>query len=288
MKFNLFVIFFSLIFIGGIIFTFNAPKEISQAAPQDVVKEITEVEERQTTQIQEPVITDAHTENGWDMIWNEEFNAPVLNKTKWNALRDGNGWSERKQYYLPENVEVKEGFLTLNVLEKTKNEFKYTSGAVTTKGKFEFKYGKIEVRAKLPKGAGLIPAIWMLPASGAEYPEIDFAEIIGQNPDELWNVVHDLNSKGEYVREYNMTKLPDVTTDFHTYGIEWNENQITYFFDQKAIFTGTELIPERAMYLYMNVGVGGTWVGEPTSETVFPNEMLVDYVRFYKEEKGGN
>lgn len=255
---------------------------------------------RQELSYQDPIITDKispedlpkthefesnsspHLEN-WKLVWSDEFDALTSN---WNLLDDSHGYANRKQHYTPNNVSVTDGLLNIIIREEESAGLPYTSGAITTKNKVHFKYGKLEVRAQLPKGQGLIPAIWMLPASGKEFPEIDIAEIVGQQPTELWNVVHDEKS-GEHIREYHMSNLLDITNKFHIYSMEWSADSITYKFDGKVLFVGRNIIPQEPMYLYINTGVGGNWVGEPDSNTKFPNVMSVDYVRYYSNESGG-
>src|SRR5690606_19940051 len=97
----------------------------------------------------------------WKIVWNEEFDAGPLDSARWNVLDDPYGYGNRSQHYKPENIEVSESNLIINTKKETSQGFPYTSGAITTKGKAVFKYGKIEVRAKLPSGRGLLPAIWL-------------------------------------------------------------------------------------------------------------------------------
>lgn len=218
----------------------------------------------------------------WVLNWNDEFN--TISTNKWTLLDDANGYGNRSQHYKPENISIVNGKLKISILKQKSGKFTYTSGALITKTKAHFLYGKFEIRAMFPKGAGFIPAIWMLPSNGRLFPEIDIAEIIGQNPNELWNVVHD-EKQEKHVREYNMTTTVDLTKDYHVYGIEWTPSKIVYTLDGKVIFTGKKLIPQEAMYLYINAGVGGDWVGEPNKYTRFPNAMLIDYVRYYVREE---
>lgn len=225
----------------------------------------------------------SNSNNKWVLDWSDEFNE--LSTDHWILLEDANGYGNRKQHYKPENLSIVDGKLKISILKQKSGKYAYTSGAIISKTKVHFMYGRLEIRAKFPKGTGLIPAIWMLPSNGKQFPEIDIAEIIGQEPKELWNVVHD-EKRGKHVREYNLTTTTvDLTKDYHVYGIQWTPRKIEYTFDGKIIFTGKKLIPNEAMYLYINVGVGGDWVGEPNKYTKFPNEMLIDYVRYYVREE---
>lgn len=206
----------------------------------------------------------------------DEFNG--INKENWNLLNLG--WKDhgRLHHYLDKNVKYKDGKLVLQVLKENYKNFNYTSGAVTTEGKVEMLYGKIEVRAKLPKGKGLLPAIWMLPSNGEAYPEIDIAEILGQKPTELWNVVH-WEEKGQHKRDYVKLATKDLTKDFHIYGLYWKKDKIIWTLDGE-ITHESKFSPSIPMYLYMNVTVGGTWVGDPDDEQEFPQQMVIDYVKY--------
>lgn len=279
-----FFIISALLYLVNIYFqkTDDAFIEKNNDIPKQIIEVKTETEIQLERTKELTSFSDHNTSNGWEILLNEEFKGEELNDSYWTALYDDFGWSGRKQIYLPENVEVKNDLLTINLLKEKNGDFDYSSGAIVTKDKLNFKYGKIEVKAKFPKGKGFLPAIWMLTTSGEEFPEIDIAEIIGQRPGELWNVVHSLDSNKKHVREYKMTDVGDTTDGFHTYGIEWDEEKIVYFFDGKKIFTGTDLIPNEDMYLYINTGIGGSWVGDPNETTIFPNTMLIDYIRYYK------
>ncbi|TWT01502.1 family 16 glycosylhydrolase [Planomicrobium sp. CPCC 101079] len=224
-------------------------------------------------------------EQPWKIVWSEEFEGDALDPQRWNVLDDAFGYGARSQHYKPENVEVSEGQLKIHIKEEMSQGMPYTSGAITTRGKVLFKYGKVEVRAKLPSGTGLLPAIWFWNNQIHTYPEIDMVEILGQEPGQVWNTLHyDVN--GIYGKDYAMTQFPDLTTDFHTYGIEWTPEKIVYFVDGVPTHTSTVYVPQEDMYLFINTGVGGNWVGEPDHTTVFPAQMNVDWIRYYqiKEE----
>lgn len=221
-----------------------------------------------------------HNTIPWKIVWNEEFDNTPLDPDRWNVLDDPYGYGNRSQHYKPENVEVSESNLKLHIKKERSQGFPYTSGAITTKGKVVFKYGKLEVRAKLPAGKGLLPAIWLWNNQGKEFPEIDMVEVLGQQPGQLWNTIH-YEVNGIYGKDYNLSNLPDMTTDYHTYGIEWNPEKITFFVDGIAIYTSTTYVPKEDMYLFINTGVGGNWVGEPDETTQFPAQMLVDWIRYY-------
>lgn len=220
--------------------------------------------------------------NPWKIVWNDEFNGSDLNSAYWNILSTPSIDGNRIQDYNLENVEVSDGKLIIRTDEETSQGMPYTSGAVTTKGKALMKYGKIEVRAKLPAGTGILPAIWLWNDAGNPFPEIDIVETLGGEPGKLWSNIH-YEVNGIYGRDYNLAILQDLTLDYHTYGIEWYTDKITFFFDGTPIFTSTEYMPDEDMYLFINTDVGGNWGGDPDDTTVFPAEMLVDWVRYYQK-----
>lgn len=226
--------------------------------------------------------TEESVDAPWKMVWYENFRGSELDPERWNVLDDAFGDGGRSQHYKPENIEVSEGMLKIHTKKESSEGFPYTSGAITTKEKAVFKYGKLEVKAKLPAGQGLLPAIWLWNNQGNEFPEIDIVEVLGQEPGQLWNVIH-YEVNGKYGRDFTMTEHPDLTQDFHVYGIEWNPEKVTFLLDGEPVFTSTDYVPQEDMYLFINAAVGGTWVGEPDSTTEFPTEMLVDWIRYYKK-----
>lgn len=221
--------------------------------------------------------------DGWVLFWQDEFENNCLDSNKWN-IED---WAAEKnnelQYYSPNNVKVEDGVLKLI----SKNEqFKgkdYTSGAVHTQGKFDFLFGKVEMRAKLPSGQGMFPAFWMMTDKENTWlPEIDILEMLGHQPDQVWMVSHWLGKDGKLKSVSDTFKGPDFSKDFHTFGIEWTPNSITWFIDDMERFTISRNIPSESMYLYLNTAVGGNWPGAPDQTTVFPVIFEIDYVRVYQ------
>jgi len=223
------------------------------------------------------------SQNGWALIWQDEFEGNCLDFSKWNV----EDWAAEKnnelQYYSPNNVKVEDGVLKLI----SKNEqFKgkdYTSGAVHTQGKFNFLYGKAEMRAKLPAGQGIFPAFWMMTDKENTWlPEIDILEMLGHQPDQVWMVSHWLGEDGKLKSVSDTFTGPDFSKDFHTFGIEWSPNSIMWFIDDMERFKISRNIPSESMYLYLNTAVGGNWPGAPDQTTVFPVSFEIDYVRVYQ------
>jgi beta-glucanase (GH16 family) len=240
------------------------------------------------------------------LVWADEFDAPgAPDTTKWNYdMGDGCpnncGWGNNElEYYTkdPKNVRIENGNLIIESHKDSLGGKIYTSTRIVSKGKGDWLYGRIEIKAKLPRGKGTWPAIWMLstewkyggwPESG----EIDIMEHVGFDP----GVVHaNLHSA-----KYNHTKqtqqegkitVPDVQDAFHIYALEWEENEIRVFVDDKMYhqvkrnsqedFTGWPF--DQKFHLIMNIAVGGNWGGiQGVDENIWPQRMEVDYVRVYQ------
>ncbi|WP_421805080.1 glycoside hydrolase family 16 protein [Flagellimonas sp.] len=209
-----------------------------------------------------------------------------------------NGWGNQElQYYTnrSDNVTVQNGVLLITAREESFEGSAYTSARLITKDKFEQRYGRFEARIRLPYGQGIWPAFWMLGADIDENPwpgagEIDIMEYRGQEPTVLIGSMHGPGySAGEAIsKEYELTN-DRFDTGFHIFGIEWGPEYVNFYVDDVLY---NQITPEdvpgpwvfnKPFYILMNVAVGGTFVGSPDEETVFPQTMLVDYVRVYKE-----
>lgn len=222
-------------------------------------------------------------QDGWHLVWNDEFHSEK-SLIKWNPQN----WPSKKngewQYYLPENIDVQDGSLVISSRKESFKGRSYTSGAVTTEDKFEFTYGKIEIRAKLPKGQGVFPALWLVNSEEYWLPEINIVESIGQDPNELYFVVHWRDEKGEQKRDYKkLTGETDFAEDFHLYGLIWEPGRIVWTLDGKRIFETKKYSPDIPLFMYLNTAIGGTWPGPPDPRDSFPKELLIDYVRVYQQ-----
>jgi len=243
----------------------------------------------------------------WNMVWNDEFNNIGLpDSSKWNYDVGGHGWgNNEKQFYLKdseENAAVAKGHLNIVALKKNHEKLKYTSTRLTTYQKFTLQYGKIEVSARLPRGNGTWPAIWMLAESRKNetepWPlcgEIDIMEHVGKDP----NVIHvSLHSQlYNHIKRTQITYIDTVDNvfdNFHTYGIEWDENSIKFIIDDKLYFetfkgeknriSTNEGWPfDKPYYLILNLAIGGNW-GGTIDDNIFPSTMMVDFVRVYKKK----
>ncbi|MDP2889050.1 MAG: glycoside hydrolase family 16 protein [Bacteroidota bacterium] len=241
----------------------------------------------------------------YELVWSDEFNYSGLpDNKKWSYDTGGNasGWGNNEaQHYTADrlkNAEVKNGFLHITAVKEDFEEKKYTSARLITKGKGDWLYGKIEVRAKLPDGRGMWPAIWMLPtdwiyggwpASG----EIDIMENVGYDPYVIVGSAH--------TESYNHVKgthksgtinIADCYTEFHNYIVEWEAKEYRVYVDDKLYFTfknentGYKAWPfDKRFHLLLNVAVGGNWGGaQGIDDSIFPRTMTVDYVRVYQRK----
>ena len=208
-----------------------------------------------------------------------------------------NGWGNRElQYYTnrSQNVKVEDGVLKITAVKEVFLGSEYTSARILTKGKFEQKYGRYEARIKLPLGKGLWPAFWMLGANSdtviwPQCGEIDIMEYLGSKPTSIFGTVHGPGYSGENAisKDYILTN-DRFDNDFHVFGIEWGENYVNYYVDDVLYNQITpkdvkgEWVFNQPFYIILNMAVGGNFPGMPNSETVFPQTMLVDYVRVYQ------
>lgn len=237
---------------------------------------------------------------GMNLIWQDEFNGSSLNEIEWNYEVNGDGGGNNElQYYRKENTTVADGFLTIEARKESFQGKSYTSSRITTQNKFDFKYGRVDIRAVLPKGQGMWPALWMLGANwnSVGWPncgEIDIMEMIGGGvgrDDTTHGTLH-WDNAGSYActcgQNEGYTLSDGVFADkFHVFSIEWNQNDIKWYLDD-VLFNTVDITPSEMSefhdnyFLIFNVAVGGNWPGSPNSSTVFPQTMVVDYVRIFQ------
>lgn len=232
---------------------------------------------------------------GMTLIWSDEFDGATLNTSDWNYEIGGGGWGNNElEIYTnrAENVFLKDGYLTIRA---TKNPYTgdYYSGRLTTKGKKEFTYGRIDIRAKMPIGQGVWPALWMLGAniSSVSWPrcgEIDIMEYLGHDSLKVYGTVHYNDGGHKYIGgNYEVTPEENFHQKFHVFSIIWQENSIEWYVDYHKYYTvspGNIVFDafKLPQFFIMNVAVGGNWPGYPNETTVFPQDMIVDYVRIFR------
>lgn len=254
---------------------------------------------------------------GWRLVWSDEFD--------YNGLPDPNKWTyeegfvrnQELQYYTvgrKENARVENGLLIIEARreawpnqryspnapardwQRSRRQAEYTSASITTKGKAQWTYGRIEVRAKLPSGLGVWPAIWTLGVNIDQvgWPrcgEIDIMEYVGYEPNTIWANVHMAKynhmlgtSRGSTIR------ILRPYESFHVYALEWDMEQLRFFVDDKHYFTfnnehaGVDVWPyDGPHYLLLNLAIGGSWGGaKGVDPDIFPQRFEIDYVRVYQ------
>lgn len=235
------------------------------------------------------------------LVWSDEFNYTGLpDSTKWSYDTGGHGWgNNEKQYYTqkrPENASVKNGELSITAIKEAFDGASYTSARLVSKNKGDWKYGRFEIKAKMPKGRGLWPAIWMLPTdwkygNWPESGEIDIMEHVGYLPDSVFGTVHtDAYNHSIGTQKGARTFRTDLSDVFHVYMLDWDEGEIRIYIDDELYFTcknekktHREWPFDQRFYLLLNIAVGGNWGGTMgIDESVFPQTMEVDYVRVYQ------
>jgi beta-glucanase (GH16 family) len=236
---------------------------------------------------------------GYTLVWNDEFEGSSLNENDWNYEIGAGGWGNNElQYYRKENTTVKDGFLSIEAKKQSAGSSMYTSSRLTTQRKRNFKYGRVDIRAALPEGQGMWPALWMLgesistvgwPACG----EIDIMEMIGgtsngRSDKTTHGTIHwEGNNKDHASYGNSKTISKKLSEEFHVYSIVWDANSINWYFDD-VLFNTADIKPtalnefRENFFFIMNVAVGGNWPGSPDQTTVFPQKMWVDYVRMYQ------
>jgi beta-glucanase (GH16 family) len=246
--------------------------------------------------------------DGYALVWSDEFEADGLpDPAKWDydTYRNKDGWyNDEAQYYSAarlENSRVEDGKLIIEARKETLDPADYpdwgdqifTSARLLTKGKAAWQYGYIEVRAKLPCGRGLWPAIWTLPEGETKWPddgEIDIMEYVGWDADSLHATVHTRDNNHTLGTQFGATYTSDTACGaYHTYGLLWTAEEILVAVDGNAYFSyrkdnkGYGHWPfDRPHHLILNIAVGG-WGGQKGIDPdAFPAEMHVDYVRVYQ------
>ena len=247
----------------------------------------------------------------WKLVWSDEFDGPngsPVDRSKWAFDIGGKGWGNQElESYTDrnENASVHDGNLVIKAISEkytgadgvTRN---YTSARLKTIGKFSQTYGRFEARIKIPYGQGFWPAFWMLgddidkvgwPACG----EIDIMENIGKEPAIIHGSIHGPGYVGDTGIEapYTLPGKQRFADDFHVFAVEWDPDSVSFFVDRDRYVrrTRADLQPgwkwvfDKPNFLILNLAVGGDWPGNPDSTTVFPQAMLVDYVRVYQRSE---
>jgi beta-glucanase (GH16 family) len=244
------------------------------------------------------------------LVWHDEFEGPAgapVDSTTWVADTGGHGWgNDERQFYTtrPQNVSLDgDGHLVITARAEPPGTSdhcwygvcRYTSARLKTKTRFAQAYGRFEARIRIPRGQGLWPAFWLLgdDIDAVGWPkcgEIDVMENIGREP----RVVHGTMHGPGYSGAGGPTGADTLTRgafadDFHVFVVEWRPGEIRWFVDGRPYHhvaiedlpAGTQWVFDHPFFVLLNVAVGGNWPGDPDAVTMFPQQMVVDYVRVY-------
>jgi beta-glucanase (GH16 family) len=259
------------------------------------------IEKSQTVEVKTPIDDDGYTTpdayDGMTLVWRDEFEGNALNQADWTFETGGGGWGNQElQTYVTTNAVVDDGFLTITAKKEGSS---YTSSRIKTAGKREFQYGRIDIRAQLPKGQGIWPALWMLGSNFDDigWPkcgEIDIMEMVGGTGRD--KTVHgtphwyesEAQNHASYTGHYDLSS-GIFADEFHVFSIIWDANKIVWYVDDKKFheidITPAALSELRESYFFIfNVAVGGLWPGSPDGTTIFAQQMVVDYVRVFQPE----
>ena len=241
--------------------------------------------------------------NGMQLVWQDEFSAETLNTDLWGFDIGGSGWGNNEsQYYTDKNHSIVDGNLVIEARKELFGGNAYTSSRLVTRNKYEFTYGRVDVRAALPYGQGIWPAIWMLGANIDQvgWPkcgEIDIMEMIGgtegdNSDNKMYGTLHWDTNGADYSGHASSGgsksfAANSLQSEFHVYSIVWTSTSIKWLVDNAQFFelnTSSADFSEFDLphYLLLNLAVGGNWPGYPDETTEFPQRLIVDYVRVFQ------
>jgi beta-glucanase (GH16 family) len=243
---------------------------------------------------------------GWVLAWSDEFDGPVgstPDPAKWVVESGGNGWgNDELEYYTArsQNVRQENGYLVIEAIKEKftasdGTEHRYTSARLKTQGRFAQRYGRFEARIKVPAARGSWAAFWLL---GGNFPavgwpacgEIDIMESLGSEPSTIHSTVHGPGYSGQGALTGTYTfRGRKVGDDFHVFAAEWGPQAVRFFVDGQLYQTktpanlppGKPWVFDHPFFVILNLAIGGGWPGSPEESTVFPQRLLVDYVRVY-------
>jgi beta-glucanase (GH16 family) len=239
---------------------------------------------------------------GYKLVWADEFEGSELNPANWvYETGTGNGgWGNNElQYYREDNLSFLNGNMVITAKDQKFSGSNYTSSRIKTQGKKAFKFGRIDIRAALPEGKGVWPALWMLgtnitsvnwPACG----EIDIMELTGDQPNRVLGTVHygaNFDQRQFRTASKFLQGGKNFQDEFHVFTIIWEEDLIEFYVDDEKYYTvtpattGNQPYPfNKTFFFIMNVAVGGNLPGNPDATTPFPQSMIVDYIRVFQPE----
>ena len=235
---------------------------------------------------------------GMVLTWRDEFDGPEIDLDNWTHEIGNSGWGNNElQYYTErdENSYISNGQLVIEAKEESFGGSNYTSARMITSGQQEFTFGRVDIRAKLPEGQGIWPALWMLGANfwTQGWPscgEIDIMELVGHEPSKVHGTAHwgIQGSPSTFMGgAYNLGQ-GKFSDEFHVFSIIWEDNSIKWLVDDNQFYSltssqvGGNYPFNNNFFFLFNIAVGGNWPGSPNAETVFPQRMFVDYIRIFQ------
>ena len=240
----------------------------------------------------------------YTLVWQDEFDGTTLSSANWKyEIGTGsNGWGNSElQYYTDANTKVENGVLTIIAKKQIYNSSQYTSSRISSYGLQSFKYGRIDIRAALPFGQGIWPALWMLgdDFTNIGWPqcgEIDIMEMVGGESSEKKgdNIAHGTvhwaaaNDSHAELSGYKKISNGILYDEYHVFSIIWDKDGITWYIDDQSFHSidirdGQFEEFRQSQFFIFNVAVGGKWPGNPNSTTTFPQQLHVDYVRVFQK-----
>jgi beta-glucanase (GH16 family) len=244
-------------------------------------------------------------------VWSDEFSGPdgsPPDSSKWTFDTGGNGWGNNEfESYTSrtQNAQLKGGKLVITAQKETYTGAdgiarNYTSARMKTQGLFSQAYGRFEARIKIPAGQGIWHAFRMLgkDISSIGWPkcgEIDIMENIGREPGTVHGSLHGPSTSGptsDLTAPFSLRAGQKFDDDFHLYAVEWEPGTVRFYVNSSLYATfiqsqwpaGGTWVFDHLIFIIFNVAVGGNWPGPPDGTTVFPQQMLVDYVRVYTKQ----
>lgn len=232
---------------------------------------------------------------GYKLVWQDEFSGSTISND-WTFEIGDHGWGNNEwQYYTNgNNAWLDNGNLIIEAREEQFQGADYTSSRMITMNNQSFQYGRVDIRAVLPEGQGIWPALWMLgdnfqtigwPACG----EIDIMEVVGHEPSTVHGTVHwDNNGHVEYGNSYTLTNGKKFSDEYHVFSIIWDDTSIKWFVNDiqysEVSITPAHMSEFHAPFFFIfNIAVGGNWPGYPDGTTLFPQRMIVDYIRVFEK-----
>ncbi|XP_037041879.1 beta-glucanase-like [Bradysia coprophila] len=246
------------------------------------------------------------------LVWSDDFNGSSGQQpdaSKWVFNTGGDGWgNQERQYYTNSQLNAAldgTGNLVITARRENNGNFncwygrcEYTSARLITAGKFSQMYGAFEARIKIPTGKGIWPAFWMLgddvlQAGWPQCGEIDIMENVGNEPLAIHGTLHGPGYSGGsgLTSTFNSPNNQPFTNDFHVYRADWTANSISFSVDGRQYATktpsdtgGNRWVFDHKFFIILNLAVGGGWPGSPDGSTMFPQQMIVDYVRVFSKD----